>query len=230
MNVLRSIVYALVFYLGSIPYCVATVIIAPHNPRAALAIPRAWAQFQHWCARWLMGTRLVIEGELPQSGAIVAIKHETFFETFETLRVFDRPAVVFKAELLKVPIWGEAARLHGVIPIEREAGAKALRQLLSAGRAAIADQRVIVIFPEGTRVPHGESPALRPGIAGLYKMLALPIVPVAVDSGRTWGWKSFWKRSGTVTFRVGAAIPLGLDRDEVEARVHAAINVLNSRA
>ena len=227
MNALRSIVYAVVFYIGSIPYCVASVLIGPFSPRAALAIPRAWAQFQHLCATWLMGTRIVVDGTIPQIPVIVAIKHETFYETFQTLRLFDRPAVVFKAELLKVPIWGEAARLHGVIPIEREAGAKALRELLRAGRAAIAAGRPIIIFPEGTRVPHGQSPPLRPGIAGLYKLLALPIVPIAVDSGRTWGWKSFWKRSGTVTFRVGETIPTGLDRDLVEARVHAAINVLN---
>lgn len=227
MNALRSLAYALIFYVGSAPYCLAALLIAPRSKRAALAIPRAWAQFQHWCARWLMGTHLVVEGTIPQHDVIVAIKHESFYETFQTLRLFDKPAVVFKAELLKVPVWGEVARMQGVIPIEREAGAKALRQLLVASRAAVADGRAIVIFPEGTRVPHGEAPPLRPGIAGLYKMLGLPIVPIAVDTGRTWGFKSFWKRAGVVTFRVGAPIPLGLDRDEVEARVHAAINVLN---
>lgn len=226
-NRLRSLAYAAVFYVGSIPYCIAAVLFGRYSARAAIAIPRAWANYQDWCARWLMGTRLVIDGVFPQNPVIVAMKHETFYETFQTLRLFDRPAVVFKAELLKVPLWGEAARLNGVIPIEREAGAKALRQLLVAGRAAIADGRPIVIFPEGTRVPHGDAPQLRPGIAGLYKLLALPIVPIAVDSGRVWGWKSFWKRSGVITFHVGETIPIGLHRDEVEARVHAAINALN---
>nr|MBA3897740.1 1-acyl-sn-glycerol-3-phosphate acyltransferase [Sphingomonadaceae bacterium] len=85
----------------------------------------------------------------------------------------------------------------------------------------------IVIYPEGTRVPHGRRPALQPGFAGLYKALALPAVPVAVDSGRLWPRDRFLKRAGTVTFRFGEPIPPGLPREEIEARVFEAINVLN---
>jgi len=84
----------------------------------------------------------------------------------------------------------------------------------------------VVIFPEGTRVPVGEAPALRPGFAGLYRALGLPVVPVAVDSGRLWG-RGFIHRSGTVIVKVGDTIPAGLDRKAVEGRVHAAINALD---
>ena len=82
-----------------------------------------------------------------------------------------------------------------------------------------------MIFPEGTRVPPGETPPLRSGFAGLYRALGLPVVPVAVDSGKLWG-RGLVKRSGTVRFVVGETIPPGLNRDEIEARVHAAINAL----
>jgi 1-acyl-sn-glycerol-3-phosphate acyltransferase len=228
VSLVRSVVYTIVFYLGSIVFTVAAFASIPFGRPAIYAAPRGWAQFHSWCMRWLLGIRVVVEGALPQTGAIVALKHESMLETTEILRLFDRPAVVFKAELLRIPLWGPAAVAHGVIPVARETGATALRRMLKAGREAVAEARPVIIFPEGTRVPHGEYAPLRPGIAGLYKALDLPVVPVALDSGRLWTRRGFVKRAGIVTFRVGETIPTGLAREEVEARIHAAINVLNS--
>jgi 1-acyl-sn-glycerol-3-phosphate acyltransferase len=84
----------------------------------------------------------------------------------------------------------------------------------------------VIIYPEGTRVRVGETPELKSGFAALYRALGLPVVPVAVDSGRLWG-RGLVHQAGTVTIRIGATIPPGLKRDEIEARVHAAINALN---
>jgi 1-acyl-sn-glycerol-3-phosphate acyltransferase len=84
---------------------------------------------------------------------------------------------------------------------------------------------VLVIFPEGTRVPPGARPPLQAGFAGLYKLLGLPVVPIAVDSGRL--YHRLIKRPGQITYKVGKTIPPGLPRAEIEARVHAAINALN---
>ena len=130
-----------------------------------------------------------------------------------------------KRELADMPLFGWMTRRYGSIPVDREAGAKALRAMVADGRRAVAEKRSVVIFPEGTRVTPGQTPPLRPGFAGLYRALGLPVVPVAVDSGRLWG-RGLVKDSGTVRFRVGETIPAGLPRDEIQARVHAAINVL----
>ena len=97
---------------------------------------------------------------------------------------------------------------------------------MGEAKAAIAGGRPVIIFPEGTRVPFGEAPPLQSGFAGLYRALGLPVVPVAHDSGKLWP-RGLVKRSGTIHFKVGEVIPPGLKRDDVEARVHAAINALN---
>jgi 1-acyl-sn-glycerol-3-phosphate acyltransferase len=97
--------------------------------------------------------------------------------------------------------------------------------MLAQAKIARASGRAVLIFPEGTRVRPGETPSLRPGFAGLYRALELPVVPVAVDSGRLWG-RGLVKRSGVVTFKVGETIPPRLGRAEIEQRVHAAINAL----
>jgi 1-acyl-sn-glycerol-3-phosphate acyltransferase len=140
--------------------------------------------------------------------------------------MLDQPAMVLKRELADIPFWGWVVRRYGVIPVDRGAGAAALRRMMRAGAAAIAEGRPIIIFPEGTRVPPGETPSLQPGFAGLYRALRLPVVPVAVDSGRLAPPHSLVKRPGIVTFRFGEMIPPGLDREQVEAAVHEAINAL----
>ena len=97
--------------------------------------------------------------------------------------------------------------------------------MVAAGKRAVETARPIIIYPEGTRVRPGETPPLRAGFTGLYRALGLPVVPVAVDSGRLWG-RGLSKRAGIVTFMIGETIPAGLKREEIEHRVHRAINAL----
>ena len=116
--------------------------------------------------------------------------------------------------------------LHGVLGRSRTSTYQAPYAMMTEARKFIGTERPLAIFPEGTRIPHGERPPLRSGFAGLYKLLGLPVVPVAIDSGPL--YHRWWKRPGTITVRFCEAIPPGLPRDELEARVHTAINVLNA--
>jgi len=227
MNVLRSLIFTPVFYLGSAVIVIVAVLLLPFGEKTAIRSGLIWARFHYWCAHTFLGIETRIEGEFATVPTLYAFKHESMFETAEVLRLFHDPVVVFKKELLAIPGWGWVAKKHGVIAIDRDAGAGAVRALLTAAKRVRAEGRNVVIFPEGTRVPHGASPPLKAGFAGLYKALGLPVVPVAMNSGRLWPRRSLIKRKGVVTFRFGEAIPPGLPRDEIEARVHAAINALN---
>jgi 1-acyl-sn-glycerol-3-phosphate acyltransferase len=224
---LRSLLFALIFYGGCLIVVPAALFVVPFGQEAVIRASRRWALWHRWCARHLLGLRTVVEGTLPVGVALIILKHESMYETVEVLAMFDRPAVVFKKELMSIPVWGYTARKHGVIPIDRDSGAAAVRLMLSAGKKAIADGRPIILFPEGTRTAHGQKPPLGAGMAALYRMLGLPIVPIALDSGRFSPKGRFIKQSGVVTMRVGETIPPGLKRDEVERRVFAAINALN---
>jgi 1-acyl-sn-glycerol-3-phosphate acyltransferase len=223
---LRSVVHAVVFYGGSVPIVLFAMLCVPFGPRATIFGARRWGRWHHWCARWILGIHLRIEGELPQDGKLVIFKHESFFETAELLAVFDAPIAVMKQEALNIPVWGWCSRAHGSIGVDREAGASTMRRMIAAAKAARATGRPVILFPEGTRVAHGETPELRAGFAGMYKALGLPVVPVALDSGKLWPRHSFTKYPGIIRFVVGDVIPAGLPRDEAEARVHAAINAL----
>ncbi len=226
MALVRSLLFALLFYPGTLVYVLGVILFSPLGDRTVQAIVHGWSDYHHWLVTNVLGIRFQVDGRVPEGAYLIAFKHEAMVETIEALRIARTPVVVMKRELTRIPLFGWVTRRYGVIGVDREAGARALRTMLAEGKRAVEQQRPVVIFPEGTRVPHGEQPELRPGFAGLYRALGLPVVPVAHDSGKLWG-RGLVKRAGTIRVKIGEVIPSGLKRDEVEARVRAAINALN---
>ncbi len=224
---LRTIFFTLIFYGGSLFYAVLAFTGSLSSPRLMRWTVSNWSSYQKFCAHWILGIIVRVDGAMPNRPVLYAIKHESMFETIDMPSRFYHPSVVAKQQLARIPLWGFAARRYGMIFVDRDGGATALRQMLTQSRHVIAEGRPIVIFPEGTRVPRGQRPALQSGFAGLYKMLRLPVVPVAIDSGKCIPRDSWVLHEGVITYKVGDEIPAGLPREEIEARVHSAINALN---
>jgi 1-acyl-sn-glycerol-3-phosphate acyltransferase len=223
MAVLRTLLFNLVFLAGSLILVPAVAIVAPFSREQIRAGAHRWAAWFVWCARVFLGIRLVVRGRVPQEGVIIAAKHTSAYETILTLYLFHHPAVVMKAELRKIPVWGYVADRHGSIFVERGKAGAALKSMLRQSRARAAEGRPIFIFPEGTRVPQGSAPPLKAGLYGVYAGLGVPVVPVTHDAGLCWV-RSFAKKPGTVTVTFLPEIPPRLPRDEMESLVHTAIN------
>ncbi|PEQ13559.1 1-acyl-sn-glycerol-3-phosphate acyltransferase [Novosphingobium sp. PC22D] len=224
-DVMRTLLFSVCFYGATVPMVLASLVAMPFGGETFRGVVERWAALHRWCARHILGIEVVVEGRIPQGGVLVALKHESFLEAIELPLALSHPAIFAKVELLRIPLWGRAAAQYGVVAVERDQGAKALRKMIAAAREHIAAGRPLAIFPEGTRVPHGERKPLGAGFAGLYKLLALPVVPVAIDSGPL--YQRRWKKPGRITYRVGETIPPGLARPVMEARVLDAINALN---
>jgi 1-acyl-sn-glycerol-3-phosphate acyltransferase len=224
MRLLRQSIYALVFYPATFLFVIGCFIASFFGSKPMRRVVHSWTNFHHRLAR-LLGTRIEVQGAIPTGSYLIAVKHQSMLETLEIVRLAKSPVIVLKRELSELPGFGWASRRYGVIPVDRGAGAKALREMLISGKEAVATGRSVIIYPEGTRTRPGQTPPLQAGFAGLYKALGLPVVPVAVDSGRLWG-RNLPRESGTVHFVVGNPIPAGLKRNEIEACVHAAINAL----
>jgi len=226
MAILRNFVFYPLFYGGSALLVLASLVVLPFGIGPLSRVVSMWSAWHRWCVRALLGIEVRIEGELPRGEVLIAVKHESFFEAIDMPRLLGFPTVFAKRELFAIPGWGYSAKRYGLVPVARDAGAKALREMIALARVRVAEGRPLVIFPEGTRVPHGKHAPLQSGFAGTYKLLKLPVVPVAVDSGPLYHRRI--KRPGTITYRVGETIPAGLAREEIEARVHEAINSLNT--
>ena len=227
MNALRSLLFTIVFYLGTVYYVLLSFPMAAVGEKPLRRHVMKWGRFHRRVTGFILGIRSEVVGAPPPGACLVAAKHQSMFETLEVLMLLDDPAVVIKRQLSDIPVFGWVTRRYGCIPVDREGGGAALRRMMRAAEAAIREGRPIVIFPEGTRVFPGDQPPLQAGFAGLYRALKLPVAPLALDSGRLWPRRSFIKRPGIVTMLWSDPIPPGLPRGEIEARVHAAINRLD---
>jgi len=221
---LRSWVYLIAFVTW-------TTIIAlgmlPGLARAggAMTVIRTWARGVMVLARVIVGIRCRIEGleNLPRGACIIASQHQSAFETYRFFIELPHAAIILKRELVAIPVLGWYMRRAGLIAIDRSAGVQAMRQALRATKAALAQGRQVVIFPEGTRTPPGVVRAYRPGIAALYRHARVPVIPVALNSGYCWGKTRVLKYSGTVTMRYLPALAEGLEKEEVLSELRRVI-------
>lgn len=224
-EIARTLAFEIVFYLGTVVYVLGALALVGISPRAFRRVVGHWGHFHLACVRAILGIRVVEQGRVPDGPVLIACRHESMFEAVDMPRLLDNPGVFAKAELLRIPLWGKVGERFGLIGVERDQGAKALRKMVSRAREISGEGRPLAIFPEGTRIPHGTRAPLQAGFAGLYKLLGLPVVPIAVDSGPLYHRR--WKRRGTITIRIGEPIEPGLPREVIEARVLDAINALN---
>jgi 1-acyl-sn-glycerol-3-phosphate acyltransferase len=225
-EVIRSLLFYALFYGGSLFIVLACVFTLFLNSRKTFRrTVDSWSLFHRWCMRNVLGITVQVEGTMPEGPVFVAMKHESFFEAIDLPQVLDYPGVFTKAELMRIPLWGLAGDRYGLITVEREQGAKTLRHMMQAAKRISGQGRPLAIFPEGTRVPVGTQPEVKSGFAGIYKLLGLPVVPIAVNSGTL--YHRLWKRPGVITYRIFPPVSPGLPRPEAEALVHSAINVYN---
>ncbi|MGE0722879.1 MAG: lysophospholipid acyltransferase family protein [Alphaproteobacteria bacterium] len=231
MSVLRS----LAFNAGFIGWTLLVALLGWPTllmPRRAIRIVhRVWRGGVAAMLRAIVGidVRWIGLERIPEGPVIFAAKHQSAWDTVELPWRLDLPAVVLKRELLWIPIYGWFLARTGMIAVDRAGRAAALRAMIAGARAAAADGRSILIFPEGTRVAPGARRPYHPGIAALYGQLRLPVVPIALDSGLRWGRRAFLKRPGTITVEVLDPIPPGLDRRAFVGRLETAIEGATDR-
>ena len=177
---------------------------------ATIWLSRTWARATLWGLKVFAGIGFEVRGLPPTGPVLVASKHMSMWDTLALFLVLDSPSIVLKRELLYIPFYGWFLWRAAAIPIDRSARASALRKMSQAANHALGEGRPLLIFPEGTRKKPGAAPDYKPGVAGLYGMLEVPCVPVALNSGVY--WTSFLKHPGTITLEFLEVIPPGLKR------------------
>ena len=159
----------------------------------------------------------------PSSPALYVSNHQSAWETIAFSVLLPDVAVVLKEELYKIPVFGWFLRRSPMIAIDRAGGGAAMKKMFREARAAVADGRSLLIFPEGTRRSPDEHGEFHRGVLLLYKAVGLPVIPVAHNAGLFWEARSFRIRRGQITVSYLPAIPPGLPDDEFMSRVQEAI-------
>jgi 1-acyl-sn-glycerol-3-phosphate acyltransferase len=205
-------------FFYAIPFVIACLML-PFPRRFPLV--QIYARAVLWVLRWSCGLTHRIEGEPLPDGAHVALwKHSSSWETISMMVVFPRQVWVLKRELLWIPVVGQGVQLMHAIAIDRKAGHSAVSQVVAQGQARIAEGDWVMVFPEGTRMPAGET--RRYGVSGalLAASANVCVVPVAHDAGRYWPRRGLMKKPGVIRVVIGKPVPAsGRDVREVNAEV-----------
>ncbi len=233
MILLRSFLFAIVFYAWSVACAIAMVPMLA-APRSWLLVGmRFWSRSLNVLLKVICGIRVEIRGQehVPSADALIASKHQTMFDVFVQFGVLKGSLFVFKKELLIIPIFGWIALKIGSIVVDRQGQATALRDMVRRAQEQFRlGDRQLVIFPEGTRKAPGAPPDYKPGVAGLYRELGVPVHPVATNAGVHWPAHGFLRRPGVIVYQYLEPIPPGLKRAEfmrlLEERIETASNRL----
>lgn len=213
MVVFRSTIFfiwfvlvTVIIYLGVLPALLLPRVVMVHASRL-------WSRAVFFGLKWICGLTYEVRGAVPQTPVLIASKHMSMWDTMGLyLTVWD-PCAVLKRELTRIPFYGWYIKKAGVISIDRGGYAAALRKMTAEAKQALGSGRSILIFPEGTRKKPGAPPDYKPGVAGLYGMLDVACVPVALNSGLFWtGPMGFIKKPGRVVLEFLEPIPAGLKR------------------
>jgi len=205
---LRSFLFQ-VYFFSSVSVAATLVFLsAPFPFRWRFAIGRAWGKSMMVVGKYLCGLDYRIEGleNIPDQPSVIMIKHTTVFETYAQLAIFPPQTWVVKRELTWIPIFGWGLAAMKTIAIDRSAGHTAVNQVVEQGIARLGEGIWITVFPEGTRMPLGQTK--RYGVSGalLAKEAQCPIVPVAHNAGDFWPRRGLKKQPGLIRFCIGPPI------------------------
>ncbi len=231
MAILRSIVFWLIAAVLTIVISVAGIVTLPLHRDVTYRWCVHWARALLWLMRVVCGLRVRVVMRQPWSAgpAVYALKHQSAWETIAFPALAPPISGVLKRELLVIPIYGWYMRRLGMVPIDRSAGAGAIRELMRRAKDETARGRSIMIMPEGTRLPPGRAGRYHPGVAAIYTHLGLPVVPVALNSGLYWGRRSLVLKPGTVTMEFLEPIPPGMERAAFMALLQERIETASER-
>lgn len=231
MLAIRRVLFAIWLYLSMpvVAIGLSPALVLPE--RLAMGVIKIWARVVLFGLRWIMGITVEVRGleHRPTGAALVAPKHQSMLDIVAPFTVLDRACFVLKKELIYTPFLGWFAAKTRMIPVDRSAHAKALKDMVRHARARLAEDRQIIIFPEGTRVQPGAEPDYKPGVAAIYRDLDGPCWPVATNSGEHWPAKGIKFVPGHVVFEYVPPLPAGLKRAEFMARLEESIETASNR-
>jgi 1-acyl-sn-glycerol-3-phosphate acyltransferase len=228
---IRSLIFNALFYLNTLVWLLIGLPMFFLPYRGTIWVAKSWGRISVVLLR-VAGIKFELRGaeKIPAGALIVASKHQSAWETFALLPLFDNPVFILKRELEWIPFFGWLLIKGRMVPVNRRAGTQALVEMTERARIELGRVRQLIIFPEGTRRPAGAEPRYKYGVAHLYAAAGVPCLPVALNSGVFWPRRrSLMLKPGTVVVEILDPIMPGLDKDVFFRRLQDAIEPASAR-
>ncbi|MFW5451725.1 MAG: lysophospholipid acyltransferase family protein [Methylophagaceae bacterium] len=208
MLFVRSLIFASLHIVTAIVFSILAILVWPLPFKLRYKVISQWAISNLWLLEKICDIRYQIEGSenITNQACVIMCKHQSSWETLALQKIFPPQAWVLKRELLWIPFFGWGLAALKPIAIDRNAGRKALTQVIDQGRQRLSSGIWVVIFPEGTRIPRGQMGKFGIGGTRLAIETGVPVIPVAHDAGKVWPRHGFIKYPGVINLVIGAKI------------------------
>ncbi|MGB2202549.1 MAG: lysophospholipid acyltransferase family protein [Pseudooceanicola atlanticus] len=227
---LRSLVFVGQMYLAMLVYAILYTPFAIFSRQAAYNAVRAYSKYVRWSARWMVGIRTEVRGDIPYGEVVIASKHQSFLDIIMIVSVVKRPKFIMKSSLRYAPILGWYALRIGCVPVDRGRRAEAMRQMMKGVTAGDAPAGQLIIYPQGTRVAPGVSMPYKMGTAIIYEETGQTCIPAATNVGLLWPRTGIRRKPGLAVVEFLPPIEPGRERfdfmTELEDRIETASNRL----
>ncbi len=187
-----------------------------------IAVIKIWIAITLWTLKVFCGLKYEVEGleNIPQDGFIIMSKHSSTWETLALQKFFEPLVWVVKRELTRLPFFGWALLAMNAIALNRGTGRKAINQLISESKAHMDKGRILMLFPEGTRVLPTQHKPFKLGGAIVSQRTGYAVLPIAHNAGEFWPRHSWIKWPGTIRVVIGKPIsPDGKKPEQIIAEV-----------
>lgn len=226
---LRSLVYTAQIYAAML---LLGIVFAPYaiaSPQGARLACKTYCRWAIWSARWMIGLRCEVRGEVPQGEVLIAAKHQSFLDILLIFEAVPTPKFIMKRELLWTPVIGLYAKRLGCVPVDRGKRGAAIAKMKADVARGAAQPGQLIIYPQGTRVAPGATKPYKVGTGLLYDQLGQPCVPVATNVGLFWPKRSLLRTPGLAVIEFLPAIAPGLAVPEFMRRLEAEVETHSNR-
>ena len=206
LQAIRSLIFTIAMYMVMLIMAIVFLIPMLIHKRYAMAACNLYARYVIWSAQRLLNLKLEVRGTPPKNSALVAAKHQSFFDILVIFSLLERPQFIMKHILLYAPIFGQYTYRIGCIPVKRGKRAQAIKKMLADVENNKTAAGQLVIFPQGTRVPPGEKRQYKIGTGVLYREMGCPCTPVATNIGLFWPKRGIYRWPGTAVVEFLPAI------------------------
>lgn len=220
---IRSAVFITQMYVAMPIFGLVFAPWALFSRRGAFAACKSYSRYVFWTARWMVGMRCEVRGEVPQGEALIAAKHQSFLDIMMIFTALPAAKFIMKKEILMTPIIGQYARKLGCVPVDRGKRGAAIDKMVADVNAGRAEPGQLIIYSQGTRVAPGAKLPYKVGTGVLYEQLDQPCVPVATNVGVLWPKRGMLRKPGVAVVEFLPVIAPGLTRDAFMAQLETVV-------
>jgi 1-acyl-sn-glycerol-3-phosphate acyltransferase len=196
----------------------------------AYAACKGYSRWCFWTARWIIGLRCEVRGNVPEGEVLIAAKHQSFLDIMMIFTALPRAKFIMKKEILYTPVIGQYAKRMNMVAVDRGKRGKAITKMLDDVKAGRISGGQLIIYSQGTRVAPGVSAPYKAGTAALYEQMGHHCVPVATNAGYFWPRRGLFRRPGVAVVEFLEPIAPGMSKavfmKTLENRVEAASETL----